>query len=121
MTTHKPRISDAIRKSRQTEARDRLDAFLGLISLCGLSYDDTADILGVAPQTVRQKTSGRRRVTEDELDVLDGVWGRIRRGNLDGLPDGCRRSARALTWSKDRADEIERDADVDDRDAPPLD
>lgn len=90
-------------------------AYLGsLISACGLSQSEAGEILGIQHQSVRQKVTGNRTATDNELLALAGVLDRIREGDVEGLPDGACRLAAALAFVERTRTEGEQDAGRDD-------
>ncbi|MCC4296641.1 hypothetical protein [Aurantimonas coralicida] len=73
--------------------------FRSLISLCGLSQSEVADLLGFRHDSVRAKASGRRHVTEQDLAILRDLWLRIDRGDTD-LEGRSAEQAKAIQWAR---------------------
>ncbi|MEF2551026.1 hypothetical protein VQ042_06550 [Aurantimonas sp. A2-1-M11] len=73
--------------------------FRSLISLCGLSQVDAAEVLGRSHDSVRQKSVGGRAVLDRDLEILRGLWLRIDRGD-DSLYGRPAEHAEAIKWAR---------------------
>ena len=56
---------------------ERRAAYRMLVSVCGLTLADAAQLLGIAPETARQKSSGAKTVSLDDVRTLARLWQRI--------------------------------------------
>lgn len=78
---------------------DSTTLFRSLISLCGLSQAQAADVLDRDHQTVRQKANGHKAVVARDLEILRSLWLRIDAGYSD-LTDGPAEHADAIRWAR---------------------
>ena len=67
--------------------------FSRLISLCGLTQQEAADLLGVAKKTVNMKAAGLRKATDEEVRRLASLWSTIE-DPAQTLPDDAPTGAR---------------------------
>lgn len=81
------------------QRRDATKLFRCLISLCGLQQSEVADLLGLRHDSVRAKASGRRQVTDSELEILSELWLRIDRGDTD-LTGRPAEQMEAIRWAR---------------------
>ena len=73
--------------------------FRSLISLCGLTQAEAAELLDYRHDTVRSKAIGRREVTTRDLGILRGLWLRIDAGDAD-LTGRPAEQAAAIRWAR---------------------
>lgn len=81
------------------QRRDATKLFRSLISLCGLQQSEVADLLRLRHDSVRAKASGRRQVSDSELEILRDLWLRIDSGDasLEGRPA---EQMEAIKWAR---------------------
>ncbi|WAP69081.1 hypothetical protein OH818_01725 [Jiella pelagia] len=73
--------------------------FRALLSLCGLTHAEAAELLERGHETIRQKASGHKDVTGRDLRVIADLWLRIDACD-DGLTGRPADHARAIEWAR---------------------
>ena len=81
-----------------TEA-ERIALFRSLLSLCGLSQSEAAEVLGRGYETTRQKAAGHKPIVDRDLEILRDLFLRIDRGDTD-LEGRPAEQAEAIRWAR---------------------
>lgn len=78
---------------------ERIAIFRSLLSLCGLSQAEAADVLDRGHETVRQKAAGHKPVVDRDLQILRDLFLRIDAGDTD-LTGRPAEQMEAIRWAR---------------------
>lgn len=93
-------MSEIMDADEPIEKPENAPLLAALITMSGLTQTEAGGLLGLAPQSVRQKVTGRRGVSDHEVSVMLVTWRKIEVGDVNGLPDGAKAVAAALAWTR---------------------